>query len=110
MAFDEGLAERVRAVLDERSDVADKRMFGGIAFLVAGNMACGVMRDELMVRVGAEDAPGLIASEDGARAMDMKGRPMRGWVLVAPEATADDGDLERWVGRGEAYAASLPPK
>jgi TfoX/Sxy family transcriptional regulator of competence genes len=110
MAFDEGLAERVRALLDTRSDVEDKRMFGGIAFLVAGNMACGVMRDELMVRVGADCASELIASEDGARAMDMKGRPMRGWVLVAPEATADDGDLERWVRRGESYAASLPPK
>ena len=110
MAFDEGLAERVRAVLDSRSDVEDKRMFGGIAFLVAGNMACGVMGDELMVRVGADSAPDLIASEDGARAMDMKGRPMRGWVLVAPEATGDDADLERWVRRGEAFAASLPPK
>jgi TfoX/Sxy family transcriptional regulator of competence genes len=110
MAFDEGLADRIRAVLGTRSDVEDKRMFGGIAFLVAGNMACGVMRDELMVRVGADSAAELIASEDGARAMDMKGRPMRDWVLVAPEATADDGDLERWVRRGEAYAASLPPK
>ena len=110
MGFDEGLAERVRAVLDERSDIEDRRMFGGIAFLVAGNMACGVMRDELMVRVGADSAAALVASEDGARAMDMKGRPMRGWVLVGPEATADDGDLERWVRRGEAYAASLPPK
>ena len=110
MAFDEGLAERVRALLDARSDIEDKRMFGGIAFLVAGNMACGVMGDELMVRVGADGAAELIASEDGARAMDMKGRPMRGWVLVAPEATAGDGDLESWVRRGEAYAASLPPK
>jgi TfoX/Sxy family transcriptional regulator of competence genes len=110
MAFDEGLAERVRALLDERSDVEDRRMFGGIAFLVAGNMACGVMRDELMVRVGPDSAAALIESEDGARAMDMKGRPMRGWVLVEPGATADDGDLERWVRRGEAYAASLPPK
>ena len=110
MAFDEGLAERVRAVLDTRSDVADRRMFGGIAFFVAGNMACGVMRDELMVRVGPDSAAELIASEDGARPMDMKGRPMRGWVLVGPEASADDRDLERWVRRGEAYAASLPPK
>ena len=109
MAFDEGLAERIRAVLGTRSDVEDKRKFGGIAFLVTGNMACGVMRDELMVRVGA-DSDELIASEEGARAMDMKGRPMRDWILVAPEATADDGDLERWVRRGEAYAASLPPK
>ena len=110
MAFDEGLAARVREVLDARSDVADKRMFGGIAFLVAGNMACGVMGDELMVRVGADRAEALREAESGVRAMDMTGRPMRGWVLVAPEATADDGDLERWVSRGEQFAASLPPK
>ena len=110
MAFDEGLAERVRALLDPRSDADEKRMFGGIAFLVAGNMACGVMGDELMVRVGPELAPTLVETEDGARAMDMKGRPMRGWVLVAPEATADDRDLERWVRRGEEFASSLPPK
>ena len=110
MAFDEGLAERVRALLDARSDVEDRRMFGGIAFLVAGNMACGVMREDLMVRVGADSAAALIESEPGAQAMDMKGRPMRGWLLVAPEATADDGDLERWVRRGEEFAASLPPK
>ena len=110
MAYDEGLAARVRAVLDNRSDVADRRMFGGIAFLVAGNMACGVSGESLMVRVGREQAEALIASEPGARSMDMTGRPMRGWVLVAPEATADDGDLERWVRRGERFAASLPPK
>ena len=110
MAFDEGLAERVRSLLDRRSDVEDKRMFGGIAFLVAGNMACGVMGDELMVRVGPDRAAELRASDPAARPMEMRGRPMRGWVLVAPEATADDRDLERWVRRGEEFAASLPPK
>jgi TfoX/Sxy family transcriptional regulator of competence genes len=109
MAFDEALADRVRGQLSGRSDVEDKRMFGAITFLVAGNMACGVSGDDLMVRVGREDAEALEA-EPGARRFDMSGRPMRGWVLVAPEATADDGDLERWVRRGEAYAASLPPK
>jgi TfoX/Sxy family transcriptional regulator of competence genes len=109
MAFDEGLAERIRAVLDARSDVDERRMFGGIAFLVAGNMACGVMGDELLVRVGPADV-GALESEPGARRADMAGRPMKGWLLVAPEATADDGDLERWVRRGEDFAASLPPK
>jgi TfoX/Sxy family transcriptional regulator of competence genes len=109
MAFDEGLAERIRAVLDTRSDVDDRKMFGGIAFLVAGNMACGVMRDDLMVRMEPDDAEAL-ESEPGVRRFDMGGRPMKGWLLVAPEATADDGDLERWVRRGEAFAASLPPK
>jgi TfoX/Sxy family transcriptional regulator of competence genes len=110
MAFDEGLAERIRAVLDSRSDVEDKRMFGGITFLIAGNMACGVVGEDLVVRVGREKSDALIESEPGARKFDMTGRPMRGWVLVAPEATADDGDLERWVKRGEEFAAGLPPK
>ena len=109
MAFDEELAERVRTLFGGRSDVDDRRMFGAITFLVAGNMACGVSGDDLMVRVGREEAEAL-ESEPGARTFDMGARPMRGWVLVAPEATADDGDLERWVRRGEAYAASLPPK
>jgi TfoX/Sxy family transcriptional regulator of competence genes len=109
MAFDEGLAERIRGVLDARSDVDERRMFGGIAFLVAGNMACGVMRDDLMVRM-EPDAAAALESEPGVRRFDMGGRPMKGWLLVAPEASADDGDLERWVRRGEEFAASLPPK
>jgi TfoX/Sxy family transcriptional regulator of competence genes len=110
MAFDEGLAARVRTLLDARSDVEDKRMFGGIAFLIAGNMACGVSGEDLIVRADKEESDALIESEPGARTFDMTGRPMRGWVLVAPDATADDADLERWVRRGEAFAASLPPK
>jgi TfoX/Sxy family transcriptional regulator of competence genes len=109
MAFDEGLAERIRGVLDARSDVDERKMFGGIAFLVAGNMACGVMRDDLMVRM-EPDAAAALESEPGVRRFDMGGRPMKGWLLVAPEASADDGDLERWVRRGEEFAASLPPK
>jgi TfoX/Sxy family transcriptional regulator of competence genes len=109
MAYDAGLAERIRGVLDARSDVDERKMFGGIAFLVAGNMACGVMRDDLMVRM-EPDAAAALESEPGVRRFDMGGRPMKGWLLVAPEASADDGDLERWVRRGEEFAASLPPK
>jgi TfoX/Sxy family transcriptional regulator of competence genes len=109
MAFDESLAERVRGVLDTRSDVDERKMFGGIAFLVAGNMACGVMGDDLMVRMGPAEA-GALEREPGARRFAMGERPMKGWLLVTPEATADDGDLEHWVRRGETFAASLPPK
>jgi TfoX/Sxy family transcriptional regulator of competence genes len=109
MAYDEALAERIRTLLGGRSDVADKQMFGGIAFLIGGNMACGVSGDDLMVRVERERLDELLR-EPGARRFDMRGRPMKGWLLVAPEATADDGDLERWVRRGEELAASLPPK
>ena len=85
-------------------------MFGGLAFLVNGNMCCGVHGDELIARLDPDEASELLASDSGARPMDMTGRPMRGWLLVAPEATADDAGLETWVRRCEAFAASLPPK
>jgi TfoX/Sxy family transcriptional regulator of competence genes len=106
MAFDEGLAERTRAVLAARSDVGERRMFGGIAFLVAGKMACAVMGDALLVRATPAE---VVAFEydPGVRRADMRGRPMKGWLLVAPEVTADDDDLERWVRRGEARASAV---
>jgi TfoX/Sxy family transcriptional regulator of competence genes len=106
MAFDEALAERIRAVLDSRSDVDERKMFGGICFLVAGKMACGVMGDDLLVRVEPADA-GALESEPGVRRADMAGRPLKGWLLVAPEVTADDGDLGNWVRRGEARASAV---
>jgi TfoX/Sxy family transcriptional regulator of competence genes len=110
VAFDEHLAQRVRALLDARADVDERMMFGGIGFLVAGNMCCGVHGEELIVRLDPDEAGELLASEGGARPMDITGRPMRGWLLVAPEATAEDADLERWVRRAEVFASSLPPK
>jgi len=110
VAYDEALASRIRGLLDARGDVDEKQMFGGVGYLIAGNMACGVSGQDLIVRVAKEDSDALIQSEAGARRFDMTGRPMRGWILVAPEATAADADLERWVRRGEEFAASLPPK
>jgi TfoX/Sxy family transcriptional regulator of competence genes len=109
MAYDEDLAARVRALLAERIDIEEKKMFGGLAFLLSGNMSVGVTGEDLMVRVDKEDAESL-AAERGARRFDMTGRPMRGWLLVAPSATAEDEDLERWVRHGEEFAGSLPPK
>jgi TfoX/Sxy family transcriptional regulator of competence genes len=109
VAFDDVLAERVRARLDARSDVEERRMFGGIGFLIAGNMCCGVHGDELIVRVGPDEGASLL-EEDGTRPFDITGRPMRGWLFVSPDATAEDADLERWVRRAEAFAAGLPPK
>jgi len=110
MAFDEALAERVRARLDARSDVDERRMFGGIGFLIAGNMCCGVHGDELIVRVDPDEGGRLLETESGARPFDMTGRPMRGWLLVSAAAVAEEPDLERWVRRAEAFAAGLPPK
>ena len=110
MAYDDELAQRVRLLLRERIDVDEREMFGGIAFLVAGNMCCGVLGDELIVRLEREEADELLASEAGVRPFDATGRPMRGWLFVAASATAEEPDLERWVRRGEEFAASLPPK
>ena len=109
MAYDEGLATRVRDVLGGQSGLAETRMIGGLAFMVHGNMACGVRGDDLMVRVAADPAAALLA-EPGARPSEMGGRPMKGWLLVGPDGHAEDGDLRRWVGRGVSYASSLPPK
>jgi TfoX/Sxy family transcriptional regulator of competence genes len=85
-------------------------MFGGIAFMVAGNMCCGVLGDDLIVRLDRQTAEELLASVPGVREFDVTGRPMRGWLFVSPAATQGDRDLERWVDRAETYASSLPPK
>lgn len=109
MAYDEGLAARVREVLGERAGVEEKRMFGGLCFLLDGNMCCGIVGDTLMVRVGPgryEDA----LRRPHARIMDFTGRPLRGMVYVDPEGISEDRDLEDWVESGSSFAASLPPK
>jgi TfoX N-terminal domain len=109
MAYDEGLATRVRDVLGDRPGLAEKKMFGGLAFLLHGNMACGVRGDDLIVRVAAEVADAAQV-EPGTRPFDLTGRPMKGWLLVDPDGHAEDEDLRRWVDRGVAYASSLPAK
>jgi TfoX/Sxy family transcriptional regulator of competence genes len=109
MAYDEGLAERIRGVLQDEGRVTEKRMFGGLAFMVRGHMTVGIVKDDLMVRVGP-DTYGEVVREKGARPMDFTGRPMKGFVFVAADAIDADADLQRWVDRGLAFAASLPPK
>lgn len=109
MAYDEELADRVRDVLDAQSDLTEREMFGGIAFMLAGNMCCGVIKEDLMVRLGREEAESALR-EDGVRPMDFTGKPMKTSVYVGPEVTADDSQLAEWVEAGAAYARSLPPK
>jgi TfoX/Sxy family transcriptional regulator of competence genes len=109
MAYDQHLAQRVRERLSAEDAIAERRMFGGIAFLAAGNMSVGVTGDDLMVRVGPDAADEALA-EPHTRVFDMTGRPMKAWVLVAPEGVASDADLDAWVRRGLAFARSLPAK
>ena len=109
MAYDEGLAERIRQHLGPDPDITEKRMFGGIAFLHRGSMAVGVTGDDLMVRVGPKATDAALA-RPGARIFDMAGRPMRGWVVVAGSAVAEDEALGEWIDEGYAFAAGLPPK
>jgi len=109
MAYDEGLAERVRDLFDSAPDVVEKKMFGGVAFMVAGNMACGIIGDDLLVRVARDDYDSTLALPY-ARQMDMTGRPMRGFVVVDAEGVAEDADLEEWVVRGIDFVETLPPK
>jgi TfoX/Sxy family transcriptional regulator of competence genes len=108
MAYDEELAARVRAELGSRGDVTERKMFGGLAFMVAGNMCCGVNGDDLMLRIGAE--AGTALEDRHARPMDFTGRPLTGFVYVDAEGTAAESDLRRWVGRALEFAETLPPK
>jgi TfoX/Sxy family transcriptional regulator of competence genes len=109
MAYDEELADRIRDALGHRDDVEERKMFGGLAFMVAGHMAVGIVGAELMVRLGEEKADGALA-EEHVRPMDFTGRPMRTMVYVAAEGFAHRPALEGWVRRGVTFAESLPPK
>lgn len=109
MAYDERLADDIRSRIGGRRDVTEKEMFGGIAFMVGGNMAVGVSGDELMVRVG-KDAHDEAVARPGTRIFDLSARPMRGWVVVSPEGFPTEADLDSWIQQGVAYADSLPAK
>ncbi|MCL1600700.1 MAG: TfoX/Sxy family protein [Actinomycetia bacterium] len=109
MAYDEYLAQRVRDVIGAEVGVDEKKMFGGLAILLDGNMAVGVSGDELMVRVGV-DAFDEALTNEGVRPFEMSGNRMNGWILAGGVGIAEDIDLERWVGVGMDYAGSLPPK
>ncbi len=109
MAFDEQLAERIWQVLEADPEIREKHMFGGICYLLNGNMALGIVKDDLMVRVGPEAYEDTL-EQPHARIMDFNGKPMKGYVFVDHEGIASDADLRLWVGRGLAFARTLPPK
>ncbi len=108
MAYDEGLAQRIREVTGG-DELTEKKMFGGLCFLKNGNMACGIIGDELMVRVGKEAYAECLALPH-AREMNFTGRVSKGMVYVGADGLVGDGDLAEWVGRGVGYASGLPAK
>jgi TfoX/Sxy family transcriptional regulator of competence genes len=109
MAYDERLAARIRDELAPHDYVTERRMFGGLAFMVAGNMCCGVIGNDLMVRLGADGADAALEYPH-VRPMDFTGRPLTGFVHVAPQATAKTPDLRRWLGSALVFVSTLPPK
>jgi hypothetical protein len=109
MAYDTGLAQRIRDQLRDRTDVVEKKMFGGVCYLLHGNMSCGVHKDRLIVRVGPEKHQDALSREHTGE-FDITGRPMKGWVTVEPEGYESDEDLESWVGKGLSFALTLPAK
>jgi TfoX/Sxy family transcriptional regulator of competence genes len=109
VAYDEALADRVRDVLAPRADVGERKMFGGVAFMVGGNMAVGVLGEDLMVRLDPADAEQALTEPD-TRPMDFTGKPMKGMLFVEPAGTESDDTLAGWVDAGADHAASLPPK
>jgi hypothetical protein len=110
MAYDEDLAGRVRELLAPGERFTEQKMFGGLAFLIGGNMAVAVSgQGGLMVRVDRDDTEALLAKPH-ARPFEMRGREMRGWVRVDPEGVRTKRQLEPWVRRGVSYARTLPPK
>lgn len=109
MAYDEGLAERMREAFSGRIDVTEKKMFGGIAFMVSGNMCCGVVNDTLMARVGPDQYAAAL-KKPHAREMNFTGKPMKGFVYVAPEGFESDGDLVAWTGLCMDFVSTLPTR
>jgi TfoX/Sxy family transcriptional regulator of competence genes len=110
VAYDEGLADRIRALIGDEADVTEQAMFGGLSFLAGGNMSVAASgQGGLLVRVDPEDAEALLA-QPHVQPFEMRGRQMRGWLRVDAEGVPTKRELEPWVKRGVAYARSLPAK
>ncbi len=109
MSYDESIAGRVRSALAGRDDVTEKKMFGGLAFLVSGHMCCGVLGADLVVRIGPASYPAAL-KEPHVREMDFTGRALKGLVYVGSHGISSEKSLRRWVDRGLEFVASLPRK
>ena len=109
MPYDGNLATRIRKNLTKVRGVSEKKMFGGLCFLVNGNMALGLVNDDLMIRVEPESYEKLLA-QPNVRKMDFTGKPLKGFIYVSSKGTASDRDLMKWVSKGVEFAISLPAK
>ena len=109
MAFNEALAQRIRNALARRKNIEEKKMFGGVGFLLNGNMLVGVWKDSLIVRLHAEESD-LALKEPHVREFDITGKPMKGWVLVQPEGIEADDELSGWIQRAVKFVGKLPDK
>ena len=109
MPYDEKLAERIRAKLKSARGLTEKKMFGGVGFMVNGNMACGVHKQDLIVRLSDAEFERALKHEH-VRVFDMTGRPMKGWLLISPPALTTDKLLHAWIERSMEFARSLPHK
>jgi TfoX/Sxy family transcriptional regulator of competence genes len=109
MAYDENLARRIRAILKGTRGLEEKKLFGGVGFLLNGNMACGVHSDSLIVRIEPEETAAALRRPH-VRPFDLSGRPMRGWILVSAEGCKTTPSLANWVKKSLAFAKSLPRK
>ncbi len=109
MAFSESLAERIRQCLSRRKNIEEKKMFGGVGFLLNGNLLVGVWKDSLCVRLGPDQAEEALL-ESHVEKFDITGRPMKGWVLVEPEGVVADEQLSDWIQRATIFVKTLPLK
>jgi TfoX/Sxy family transcriptional regulator of competence genes len=109
MAFSEALAERIRQRLARRKNVEERKMFGGVGFLLNGNLLVGVWKDSLCVRLGPDQAEEAL-KEPHVKKFDITGRPMKDWVLVEPESVEADDQLSGWIERATRFVRTLPAK
>ena len=109
MAYDEALAEKLEKILEKEKGITKKKMFGGLCFLLNGNMCCGVIKDRLVLRVGPENYESALQDKN-ARPMDFTGKPLRGFIYVIPSGLKDKKSLEKWVQTGIDFASCLPKK
>jgi hypothetical protein len=110
MPYNQNLVERIRNLLGDRTGIKEKKMFGGVGFILYGNMVCGVQGDDLIVHVGIDNNTKALSQKYVRPFMSPGGKPMAGWILVVPEGLGTDQNLQRWVDMGYEYASFLPKK